>query len=388
MSTTSATTNASRSTRRPSDVRSSMDIYLDAAGAYERLTPEQEHAMLCELVALRRARWHALVCEPEAAAVVQAFLATEEADALAPTQVVTSLRAAFARYPGALPAAMVETLDGLDLDTAVADRLQAVVECTAAPGPAREQVRRTGTAMRSARNRFACRNLRLVVRLAARNANARMALADRVQEGNLGLLMAINRFDPERGFRFSTYAASWIRFAITRALINRGRSVRIPAHLHAIFSKAGRTERALRTELGREPTLAEVAAAAGVTIEKIVDAREAMDARVVPLDLPDGDERSTPSLELTYLPNQDAELAIDARRNLAVAQEAFASLEPLEREIVESRLGLDEGEALTLQTLGQRHHLSRERIRQLQNRALGKLRAAVESSPVGMTAFA
>jgi RNA polymerase sigma factor (sigma-70 family) len=226
-----------------------------------------------------------------------------------------------------------------------------------------------------------------VVRIAARHADERMSLADRVQEGNLGLLIAVSRFDPERGFRFSTYATWWIRFAITRALVNRGRSVRIPAHLHAIFGKARQAEQSLRAELAHDPTDDELAAATGIPVEKLLDARAAMESRTVGLDDPDHDDGSGPAaFAAAVTPDHDA--AIDDRRNLDIAQGAFEALDPMERDIIEHRFGLQGSEVSTLSVLGERHALSRERIRQLQNQALAKLRRVVESSPVGATAYA
>src|SRR5690606_1156820 len=124
-----------------------------------------------------------------------------------------------------------------------------------------------------------------------------MPLADRIQEGNLGLMKAVDRFDPERGIRFSTYAAWWIRHNITRALVNRGRNVRIPAHLHNVFSKMSKAERSLKGELGREPTVEEIAARIEIPPEKVRMARDAMELRSVGLETSETGEDSRPAIE-------------------------------------------------------------------------------------------
>ncbi|HWB80451.1 MAG TPA: RNA polymerase sigma factor RpoD/SigA [Nannocystaceae bacterium] len=375
---------------RQSTSRSTFDIYLDDAGGYDLLSAEDERAKLCEIVELRRARWRALL-DNATAEHVRRFILSKEADEAQPVEAVALLRE---RWSGQRGSAIVDeagtmAVDAIDLDGVLADRLEAVIiaagRATDGESPRAVQI---GNRLRDARNRFACSNLRLVVRIAARHADERMSLADRVQEGNLGLLMAVSRFDPERGCRFSTYAAWWIRFAITRALVNRGRSVRIPAHLHAIFGKARRAEQALRGQLGREPTIEEISVATEIPLDKLVDARAAMEARVIALEEPDGDDGGYgPASFASYtMPDRDA--AIDDRRNLAIARGAFDALDPMERDIIEQRFGLRGAEVMTLSMLGERYALSRERIRQLQNRALDKLRMALESSPVGATAYA
>ncbi len=387
---------------RPSTVRSTLDIYLDDAGGYDLLTAEHERAKLCEIVDLRRDRWRALVSSP-AADPARAWVRSSAADTAVPAEGLAVLRERWGtssagnpstrtRGSAALGDEVALALDALDLDGLLADRLEAAV-VAAARVSARPDISAAvvslGNRLRHARNRFACSNLRLVVRIAARHPDERMSLADRVQEGNLGLLMAVGRFDPERGCRFSTYAAWWIRFAISRALVNRGRSVRIPAHLHAIFGKTRRAEQQLRGKLGREPSLEEIAAAVDIPLDKVIDARAAMETRVVGLDEPEMDGVGFSSQAAFACHTMvDRDTAIDDRRNLAIAGGAFDVLEPMERDIIEQRFGLRGAEILTLSMLGERYALSRERIRQLQNRALDKLRVALESSPVGSTAYA
>jgi len=240
------------------------------------------------------------------------------------------------------------------------------------------QVRET---LLRARSRFVSGNLGLVVLLAKRYSDRLLSLGDRVQEGNLGLLKAVERFDPERGTRFSTYAAWWIRHSITRALVNRGRKIRIPAHLHVIFNKSRAVESKLQAELMREPTDSELADAIELPVDKVRDAREAMRLRSVALETPAwGDEGGTVADQLQAELGLDVDDSIDDRRNYIIAHEGMDGLEAVERDILEHRFALQGSERLTLRALGERHRLSRERIRQLQNRGLTKLRNAIESS--------
>lgn len=359
-------------------------MYLDEAGTYPLLAADDEHQKLSAIVELRRARWRELL-SPAVAPLVRDAVAAADEHGLDEGDVLTLLRGASRGTRGCSGDALARKVDAVDLGGAFADRLEGVVR--AMDRDATAALTEVGGRLRDARNAFACSNLRLVVRIASRHPDDRMSLADRVQEGNLGLLIAISRFDPERGFRFSTYATWWIRFAITRALVNRGRSVRIPAHLHAIFCKARQAEKSLRAELARDPTDEELAAVAGIPVEKLVDARAAMESRTVGLDDPDHEDGGAFAV-MAAGSSFDTDDAIDDRRNLDVAQGAFENLDPMERDILVHRFGLEGTEASTLSLLGERHALSRERIRQLQNQALAKLRHEVESSPVGATAYA
>lgn len=413
-----------RQPRRPSRARSTMDTYLDEAGRHSRLTEAEERAQLRRLVELRAVRWQALLSYPSLIDPIVAWLrgprAIEiEEGMLAPvldfvrdldaSRSTKSAQALNEAVTGLSMALSVLDIDGLSADTLellITGRTHLVPEDESgsiAPLAAlidthrdrttfasyRRRVVQESERLRHARNRFVCANLRLVVVIAKRYSNRRMSLADRVQEGNLGLLKAVERFDPERGTRFSTYAGWWIRHAITRALINRGRNIRIPAHLHTIFTKTRTAERLLRSELGREPTLEELAAAIDLPPDKVVDACEAMELRGVGLDAPTNGSDTRPVAEVLEAPAAyDADIAMDDRRNFALAHSALGELDPMERDIIEHRFGLHGNEQLTLRTLGERYSLSRERIRQLQNRALRKLRGVVEESPVPAMAFA
>lgn len=239
-----------------------------------------------------------------------------------------------------------------------------------------------------ARNRFVCANLRLVFTIAGRYSKRSMSLTDLVQEGNLGLIKAVDRFDPEHDVRFSTYAVWWIRHAITRSLIQRGRTVRVPANLHVLLTRVRSARAALQGQLGREPTLVELSEWVEVAPAKLRTAMEAMAMRSLPLDPSPGFDGPTWSDRLGVdAPQLAFEERSDQRRNQAIALRAMEQLPERLRDILEHRFALRGQSHMTLEALGHSHEISRERVRQLQNRALDALRTHVESSSVSSLVY-
>jgi RNA polymerase sigma factor (sigma-70 family) len=223
------------------------------------------------------------------------------------------------------------------------------------------------------RNEFVRANLRLVVKIAGQFANRRMPLADLIQEGNIGLMTAVDRFDPTREVRFCTYAAWWVRHRVGRATVNHGRAVRVPNHIAQCASKLGRTGRELERRLGRTPTVQELAAATDVPVKKIRLALQAT-GRVLSLDASASadDDRSLMSTLADDSSSATDDLD-DQQRHETVAR-VLANLDPLEADILRKRFAFDVEEPLTLREIGTIHSLSRERIRQIQNKALAKVR--------------
>jgi RNA polymerase sigma factor (sigma-70 family) len=267
------------------------------------------------------------------------------------------------------------------LDEHDADRasLTALIESERTDATTARAVGRAVAEYRRLRNRFMCRNLRLVVTVAKRLGRHHMPLQDRVQEGNFGLIKAIDRFDPERGFRFATYAAWWIRHTVTRALIRHGRTVRVPAHLHAVFNKVRRARPVLVAELGREPTVKEIAERIDDRMDRVATAIEAMERRSVALDVPAGNSEGRTIGEMlpdtrTGTWTERMERSFDVPRAL----QALAVLDDKGLDIVQQRYGLGTTKKTTLRELGKRYGVSRERIRQLQVRAVGEMREAIE----------
>ncbi len=239
---------------------------------------------------------------------------------------------------------------------------------------AEEQVQRE-------RNAFVKANLRLVVSIARRFNHGRMALADLIQEGNLGLMKAVERYDYRRGFRFSTYASWWIRHAISRALADKGREVRLPVHMLDAQQKLSKATRQLTTKLGRRPNNQELAEETGIQREKIEKMRTYLIDQSISLDRPVNDEDGRPFGEYLQDPITEEESAftmLSAHTLTSEVRRTIDELPPIEADILRRRFGLDDDQELTLKQIGARYNLSRERIRQLQEQALTKVRRSLQ----------
>jgi RNA polymerase primary sigma factor len=236
-------------------------------------------------------------------------------------------------------------------------------------------VEEAAQALWAAKHAFVRANLRLVVTMARRYAHGRMALPDLIQEGNIGLLKAVDRFDPDRGYRFSTYASWWIRHAISRAVADKAREVRVPVHMLDVHHKLRRTRQRFEVLQGREPGDEELAASAEVPIERVRRLRMCLLDQAPSLDSPiSGNDARTAGelLEDETIP-QPLE-GIQARVMDSKIRELVDRLPTIEADVIRKRFGLDEAEPMTLREIGEQYSLSRERIRQLQEQALGKIR--------------
>lgn len=220
-------------------------------------------------------------------------------------------------------------------------------------------------------------NLRLVVKIARDYGNLGMPLLDLISEGNIGLMKAVERFDPAKGGKLSTYAAWWIKQSIKRALANQSKTIRLPVHLVDKISKIRRVALSMSEELGREPTDEELAEEVGLNPAKLAQLRT-VSIRPASLDAPMSDENNKQFGETIGDDN-----AVDPAENLSDKnmQEEISDLlhilDERERKIIMARFGLDGGKAQTLAEVGERFGVTRERIRQLQNIALAKLRRAL-----------
>jgi RNA polymerase primary sigma factor len=234
--------------------------------------------------------------------------------------------------------------------------------------------------MLRAKNAFVKANLRLVVSIARRFNHGRMPLADLIQEGNIGLIKAVERFDYHRGFRFSTYASWWIRHAISRALADKGRAVRLPVHMIDAYHRVARAKRELSSKLGRQPTSEEIAESASIPAAKVEKMRSYLLDQSFSLDRTVSDEDGRKFIEFVTDPNPappPSEMLIDQAMSTEV-RSLLLQLKPIEADILRQRFGLDNDEELTLKEIGEKYNLSRERIRQLQEQALGKMRRALQ----------
>jgi RNA polymerase primary sigma factor len=242
------------------------------------------------------------------------------------------------------------------------------------------RIRGASQAAERARNDFVRANLRLVVSIARRFNHGRMPLADLIQEGNIGLMKAVERYDYRRGFRFSTYASWWIRHAISRALADKGRQVRLPVHMIDAYHRISKATRELTAQLGRQPTSEEIAKAANIAAAKIEKMRCYLVDQSFSLDKPVNDEDGRNLVEYLHDPSAEESSPVENLAAEAMTSEMrrlLLDLKPIEADILRKRFGLEDDKELTLKEIGQKYNLSRERIRQLQEQALCKMRRAL-----------
>jgi RNA polymerase primary sigma factor len=240
-------------------------------------------------------------------------------------------------------------------------------------------IRALYSAAQRARNEFIKSNLRLVVSIARRFNHGRMPLSDLIQEGNIGLIKAVERYDYRRGYRFSTYASWWIRHAISRALADKGRSVRLPVHMLDAYHKVARTSRDLSSKLGRDPTVEEIGASSNLATEKVEKIQGYLLDQSLSLDRTVSGEDDRRFIELLMDPEAMVPTEKILERSVSEqVRDILTDLKPIEADVLRKRFGLSGEKELTLKEIGDSYSLSRERIRQIQEQSLLKIRRALQ----------
>lgn len=374
-----------------SDGSGYLAMYFRDMATLHVLAPEEEFTTARTIEGLEVALWVELL---SFAPMLTAILDAIPAEADCPELKALRRPAAGRRGEQAVAKAAAKLrdldLDRLFIDAAlgVADRAQRgfgavprAVRSTRAFAAWADRVETAARAAHAARADFVKANLRLVISIARRFNHGRMSLADLVQEGNLGLMKAVERYDYRRGFRFSTYASWWIRHAISRALADKGREIRLPVHMIDAHHRLTKARRELTSKLGRAPTTEELAEATRMPADKVENMRRWVLEQSVSIDRPAGDEEGRTLAEVLVDPDRDevsptADLEMDALTS--EVRSILGELRPIEADILRQRFGLETEQELTLKEIGEKYNLSRERIRQLQEQALVKMRRALQ----------
>ena len=374
-------------------------------GDYPTFSADGEQRAAIELREARCARWTALLAYPPLVPSIRELVEAR----LEPSEVLKAelveleriaeefrLRRTLANE-GAFNATCERIgaqLPDIDTDSELADVLVADIErisnnqreglsigVSRMPGDSRpfrnyrRSTQSTHQRVRRLTNSFAKANLRLVVSLARRLSHGRLSLPDLIQEGNIGLLKAVERFDHRRGFRFSTYASWWIRHAISRAIYNKGRQVRLPVHVHDVHQKLTKARRLFLAQNGVEPTIEQLESDTGLPAAKIEKIIGIELGPVMSLDAPSSrnDDRAVVDL-LEDEDSPEPGWQLESFELESGLEDALANLRPMEADILRRRYGLQGIQQETLREIGERYALSRERIRQLQERAVGHMR--------------
>ncbi|MBV1861769.1 MAG: sigma-70 family RNA polymerase sigma factor [Nannocystaceae bacterium] len=342
-----------------------LDAYFDDMASTHRLAADEELDLARQLFEAKAEMWTCLLQAPDKVLrkEVKAVLG-EKAPAL---------RRQGEQWPQSVRDALVIA----DRDCEVARRLTTWTHTHPECGINGMELQACINRTRSLRDQFVAANLGLVVSIARRYERRLFSFSDLIQEGNTGLLKAVDRFDPDRGFRFSTYAVWWIRHSIGRALSDRGREIRLPVHVAERQQTLVRARAQFESKRGRTATPEELAECTGFTTERVRRLLAAEYTRAVAHD-PNTKTSQPVSVEELPIAQPDYEQALDATTWAEGLREAVGALPLMQQQIIRQRFGLDGGAPMTLREVGKLHDLSRERIRQIQVTALTCMRETFE----------
>ena len=391
------------------DGDSTLGVYFREMSGLGVMSPEQELRAATRISDLRTEHWRRILSYPPFAEPIADFVAEQGVDEAKPDAELNALRRSARALRDRETKVNRDTFENdrraaalalafFDTDCILADRILADLQVLETGGrdgvsmsarPPRRgskpfeeyvaRVRQSAMMLRTAKNQFVKSNLRLVVSIARRFNHGRMPLQDLIQEGNIGLMKAVDRFDHRKGFRFSTYGSWWIRHAISRAIADKGRAVRLPVHMIDAYHKVSKARRELETLQGRDPTAEELARHTGLAAAKI----EKMDTLL--LEAPVSLDRTVSEADgrkvIDFIEdegNVQPGETLEADALSEQVREVIGALRPIEADILRKRFGLGADEELTLKEIGEQYSLSRERIRQLQEQALGKIRRELQ----------
>ncbi len=373
-----------------------LSTYFRDLGEHGLLDPDEERRLAEELEATEIETWTQLLSNPSTVDRVLGMLEARLDNSLTSFRLLRRTAISVRRTRGkkgeqrlrAVAARAARQLRALDLDRELVAQVLTELQRTTNDledhrgAPWLGGVRQSFDQAARLRDEFVRANLRLVVTMARRYDRGVMPLSDLIQEGNLGLMHAVSRFDHRRGLRFSTYACWWIRHAIGRALADKARAVRVPVHMIEAQQQLAKVRQQLIGELGREPTRREVARAAQMPLHKLNQMSHFLLGQSVSIDAPVGGEEDGRNLgDVMADPNRETWRPEEEMTNQALTdriQELLTELSPIEADVLRQRFGLADDEERTFREIGDQYKLSRERIRQIQNAALGKLRRALD----------
>ncbi|MGD0835258.1 MAG: sigma-70 family RNA polymerase sigma factor [Polyangia bacterium] len=391
---------------KPEEPQSFLAMYFRDMAELSVLKPEQEFETARQIEELEIDLWKALLCYAPWAAHLVATVESAMGCALEDVKPYCLLSERLARKGSPiekkrlakLVSALAPRIKELDIDRVFVDAALTELQRLSAAARLQRQVdglgfsietksfqdfahaitRKSGVVKR-AKNEFVKANLRLVVSIARRFNHGRLPLPDLIQEGNIGLMKAVERYDYRRGFRFSTYASWWIRHAISRALADKGRAVRLPVHMIDAYHRIAKSERELQSKLERPATTEEIASVTGIEAEKLEKMRTFLADNPVSLDRSLSEDDGRRLIDVLVDPNE-APSPPEQMMSSETQQEMLkllGVLKPIEADILRKRFGLINDHERTLKEIGDEYRLSRERVRQLQEQALGKMRKAM-----------